>query len=523
MSEEPDDLELSRSLARSVAGILEHAHSVLNGGAGSSATSRKLSAHLGVELDQAVMVSVDVPFWQHVSTQRGIDAYLLERQQDGDWIGITSQHREHMDLMSLLLHERGGGSETIAAPEYTSAASGPSTQVDVISFGLLSTSSPSGDPVVVALHSHTRNGPPALSLHVLAADRRVASTTAERLRTLTEEHDVIRGQVVSFGASEHYGNAFVTFLPRPEMTTADVILAPSVLPTIEHHILSTGEHAERLRRTGIHLKRGLLLHGPPGTGKTHTVRYLMSRMSGSTVVVLSGSSLRFIEQAAALARRLAPTVVVVEDVDLVGRDRSFSPDGNPLLFTLLDAMDGVAADADVTFVLTTNRAADLEEALIERPGRIDLAVEIPRPDAAARDKLLRLYAGRAELAADLEPAVAATAGATASAMKELMRRSVLAAIEAAPSTDATPVVTDAILLAEVDRFVSDAEALSRALIGAGSAPDGSGDDGAGDESGDDGAGEERPGDLAARPGQVSGRVVPGRLVSRMPRRCVDPR
>ncbi|WIY05047.1 AAA family ATPase [Amycolatopsis mongoliensis] len=78
-------------------------------------------------------------------------------------------------------------------------------------------------------------------------------------------------------------------------------------------------------------------------------------------------------------------MVVLEDVDLIAQDRSHGP----LLFTLLDAMDGVGGDADVTFLLTTNRASELEKALADRPGRVDLAVEIPLPDSTGREELLR--------------------------------------------------------------------------------------------------------------------------------------
>ena len=109
-----------------------------------------------------------------------------------------------------------------------------------------------------------------------------------------------------------------------------------------------------------------MLHGFPGTGKTHTVRYLMGRMTGCTVILMTGQAMRFIEPAAALARRLQPSVLVLEDVDLVAQDRSFGEDSNPLLFSLLDAMDGIGAGADVTFVLTTNRASVLERALVDR-------------------------------------------------------------------------------------------------------------------------------------------------------------
>ena len=90
------------------------------------------------------------------------------------------------------------------------------------------------------------------------------------------------------------------------------------------------------------------------------------------------------QSAAALARRLQPSMVVLEDIDLIAMDRDFSEGSNPLLFTLLDAMDGIGSDADVTFVLTTNRADILEHALADRPGRVDLAIEIPRPNLNGR-------------------------------------------------------------------------------------------------------------------------------------------
>ena len=78
-----------------------------------------------------------------------------------------------------------------------------------------------------------------------------------------------------------------------------------------------------------------------------------------------------------MARALQPSIVVLEDCDLIAEDRSFGHGPQPLLFEVLDAMDGLASDADVAFVLTTNRVDMLERALAQRPGRVDLAVEIP--------------------------------------------------------------------------------------------------------------------------------------------------
>jgi ATP-dependent 26S proteasome regulatory subunit len=71
-------------------------------------------------------------------------------------------------------------------------------------------------------------------------------------------------------------------------------------------------------------------------------------------------------------------VIVLEDVDLVAQERMFGPFGSsPVLFELMNEMDGLEDDADIAFILTTNRPDALEPALAARPGRVDLAVELP--------------------------------------------------------------------------------------------------------------------------------------------------
>jgi SpoVK/Ycf46/Vps4 family AAA+-type ATPase len=98
-----------------------------------------------------------------------------------------------------------------------------------------------------------------------------------------------------------------------------------------------------------------------------------------------------------------------------------------LLFQLLNEMDGLAEDADVVFVLTTNRVELLEPALAARPGRIDQAVEIRLPDAACRRRLLDLYLRDVDHDDVPEDIVERTEGVTASFIKEMVRRAVLEA------------------------------------------------------------------------------------------------
>ena len=107
---------------------------------------------------------------------------------------------------------------------------------------------------------------------------------------------------------------------------------------------------------------------PPGTGKTHAVRYLIGGLPDVTAIVISGAALRFIGEACAIAATLQPSIVVVEDVELAAEPRAPHAPLDPLLLRLLNEMEGLSDDANVTFLLTTDRADLLEEALAARPG-----------------------------------------------------------------------------------------------------------------------------------------------------------
>ena len=150
-----------------------------------------------------------------------------------------------------------------------------------------------------------------------------------------------------------------------------------------------------------------------------------------TVIAISGRALGRIGEACSVARTLQPAVIVVEDVDLIAEERTARPGEHPLLFQLLNEMEGLNSAADVTFLLTTNRADLLEPALAARPGRVDLAAELPLPDADARRALLRLYQGNLVLdGVDLDQVIERTEGVTAPFLRELLRKAALLAAEA---------------------------------------------------------------------------------------------
>ena len=102
-------------------------------------------------------------------------------------------------------------------------------------------------------------------------------------------------------------------------------------------------------------------------------------------MIITAAQVAFLGAHLNLARLLQPAIVVIEDLDLIARAREkMGPCEESLLNGLLNEMDGLKEDADILFVLTTNRPEQLEGALVDRPGRIDQAVEMPLPDDSAQ-------------------------------------------------------------------------------------------------------------------------------------------
>lgn len=427
----------------------------------------KVTSHLKAPLSQVIVVVQELANWEHANLQRGVDAYLDEQGTEPAWFGIAGGHRGNEDLIGMLTMARRHGLYELGAVDFATASVGPDEVTEAVQLGLVPTVAPDGTSVIVGVRGpNPTYGLLTCRFEVLSESRSAATAVRDRIERLMRTNDVLRGKVLAFGTSEHRGNELLTFLPRPHLTDSEVVLPDGVLNTIERHVVSIADHTERLLAAGQHLKRGLLLHGPPGTGKTHTVRYLMGRLPETTVIVLTGTAMHYIGKAAELARRLQPSLIVLEDVDLIAQDRASTPMGNPLLFALLDAMDGIGHDVDVTFVLTTNRAQELERALADRPGRVDLALEIPKPDAEGRERLFRLYGAGVRLVADLGPVVAETEGVTASFVKELLRRASLIGIAADP--DGTKVVVDDHALTTALRELNESRStLTRALLGNG--------------------------------------------------------
>jgi hypothetical protein len=283
-----------------------------------------------------------------------------------------------------------------------------------------------------------------------------------------------RGKVLSLERQPHMmgiGGSMLVHQLSP-VTRDEVILPLRTLDLLERNVFQFTEHRTALRDMGLPVKKGLLFYGPPGTGKTHTIRYLAGALRGHTTLLVSAEQVASMAEYMTLARLLSPSMVVIEDVDLIARQRENmgSPIEEVLLNRLLNEMDGLRENSEILFVLTTNRAEALETALTARPGRIDQAIEFPLPDDDGRRKLARLYGkGAAIPDATLEHVVERTAHVSAAFIKELMRRSAQFALQRAQRSEITLTDIDAAL----DELLFAGGRLNAALLGAlGARPEG---------------------------------------------------
>jgi DNA polymerase III delta prime subunit len=421
-----------------------------------------LDEHLGSRADElpVVVEKIDVHRWVDVDIAL---AEVAGRDDGARLVGVGGGDQRHHSSLGDLIANAEWGRFRQGQVDRLNVATGPDSERATVAFGL-HLFRYDGHPVVVLQRGHNPQYGGEARLELLVGDPSVGSALLSEVRDLAVSRSVLRGQVVSF-TGDPYERTMggITFVRRPHLPAERVILPEGTLAQVQGHVVQLAAHRDELRERGQHLKRGILLYGPPGTGKTHTVRHLIGSDPDTTVVLLSGTQMVYVAQAAQIARAHQPAIVVLEDVDLIAEDRDHGHYGGgptPLLFTLLDAMDGLDQDADVVFLLTTNRAEALERALAQRPGRVDLAVEIPLPDEAARRRLIGLYAEDVGFGDEAVAAAArASEGTTASYAKELVRRAVLrAAIAGRPPGDDD-------LTAANDELQADGAVLTRSLLG----------------------------------------------------------
>ncbi len=195
----------------------------------------------------------------------------------------------------------------------------------------------------------------------------------------------------------------------------------------------------KYRTLGAKIPKGVLLVGPPGTGKTLLAKAVAGEaqvqflsISGSDFVELyEGVGASRVRDLFDQAKKLAPVIVFIDEIDAVGRRRGAGMGGGhdereQTLNQLLVEMDGFAANEGVIVLAATNRQDILDPALL-RPGRFDRQIYVSRPDRKGREAILKVHAKDKKLAEDVDLKVIsqATAGFTGADLSNLLNEAAL--------------------------------------------------------------------------------------------------
>lgn len=387
----------------------------------------------GIPRDQLVATTRQFPGHMRADVQVAVDR--LFSASPLRFFGIYEQHR-YETLTFAGLTRDGRDAQAIAPAQYHDVDVGEDAPVKCLNNGLWLCQD-ENLRYAVTLSSHREYGRESgtcveIAVPVGTAGAQFVQRCFAELENAVNAARSYRGKVLSLDRDNDYRGRSrgITVHKLPPVQREDVILPAATIKLLDRNVLNFVGSRAQLRRLGQSTRKGILLYGPPGTGKTHTIRYLASNLPGHTTLIITAAQIALLAEYMSLARLLQPAMVVIEDVDLIARNRDdMGPCEESMLNGLLNEMDGLKQDADILFVLTTNRPEQLEGALASRPGRIDQAIEVPLPDDIGRAKLVQLYGRGLPLGeAVVDEAARRTKGVSAAFIKELMRRIAQASI-----------------------------------------------------------------------------------------------
>src|SRR3989338_1482915 len=312
-------------------------------------------------------------------------------------------------------------------------------------------------------------------IEIAAEDKESASAIHRAIRERADQNSIYKNKVIEAVVMERDRDPFdlvecpdrmiLRFKKLPKVSEGDIIIEPHIRQIIRRNLFDFHRHKDAIKARGIPLKKGLLFYGPPGTGKTYTCRYIYSELADITTLIITGHALKEIKSVCRLARTLQPSLVVLEDVDLVFSSRADNFYSTSL-GDLMDQLDGFNADDAVIFILTTNDMVRLESAIKDRPGRINQCIFFgtPSPDVRRRD-FLQSMSAHDHAALDLDKWIAKTEGCSHAFIKELIFRAVQVSMEETGYTAGVLHLKDADFQKALDELTSFDDRKGHAILG----------------------------------------------------------
>ena len=253
---------------------------------------------------------------------------------------------------------------------------------------------------------------------------------------------IMMGRMNSSNPLQNFGKArTVLGIPDSQKVTFDDVAGADEEKAELQEVVDFLRNPEKFTAIGARIPHGMLLVGPPGTGKTLLARAVAGE-AGVQFLSISGSD--FVEMYVGVgasrvrdlfdqAKKVAPAIIFVDEIDAVGRKRGSGLGGGhdekeQTLNQLLVEMDGFAKNEGVIVLAATNRPDILDPALL-RPGRFDRQIHVGRPDVKGREDLLKVHARNKKLDAsvNLKTIARATVGFTGADLSNLLNEAAIMA------------------------------------------------------------------------------------------------
>ena len=268
----------------------------------------------------------------------------------------------------------------------------------------------------------------SVTVSVACRSREVADRVFSEIDSRRKKLSIYRGKVIDPVVGPG-GIRTIGFKKIHPVQERDLILTDHVKQVIHNSIIGFYRHQDTLRKVGVEMKRGILFHSPPGTGKTSISLYLANLLPNFTVCFVSGRRLLYPRELCSMARYLQPTMLVFEDIDLIAAERDMNGLAT-VLGELMNQIDGCEPNDQVLFIMNTNSMDRIESAVRNRPGRVDQIIHLALPDQPARLELLRHFTRNLTVdQSELQKAAAGTDGATPATLKEVVKRAAVNSLD----------------------------------------------------------------------------------------------
>ena len=294
------------------------------------------------------------PFRVRADLQRAIDRLFTAGTTISHFCGVQKEYCHDGLTFSNLLVD-GHSPAVSVPPQYEEVDIGEAEPVRCLKNGLWFLNE-AGNRYMVLLTPATKYGQiTGVQFQIATVNSQEGTSVTQRFFKHLEDSilkaESYRGKVLSLELAEHSYSGESTGITVHQLRTVQreqVILPKKTLELLERNVIQFVQRREQLARFRQATRKGILFYGPPGTGKTHTIHYLAGTLPGHTTLLISAEQVGLLAEYMTLARLLQPSIVVLEDADLIARERSDmnSPCEEVLLNKLLNEMDGLKEEAE---------------------------------------------------------------------------------------------------------------------------------------------------------------------------------